>query len=304
MPESWLKSTSRGMLRWYLNKFPLRDGKARLYGLLHKQLTPDERYVTVELDKGFKMKLDLRDLEQLKIYFYGHYHERYEAKLVKSLLDDDEVFWDIGANIGYFTLLAATALKGRGQIVSFEPGKVAFERLADNISLNSFNNIQIYNLAVTDTAGEAVLYLSNDPADSSANLYSPAKDGGRREVCRTVTLDQFRRDQGLRSPDLIKMDVEGAELAALSGAEDIISSSTPLLLIEMEEKNLKAAGASKAAIQKLLTGYGYLAVFLHKGRWRLTRDVNEVKGRNIFWFNPALPVHREKAGRISIEEKY
>ena len=69
----------------------------------------------VRLDKGFRMKLDLADPEQLKVYFYGHYHERYEADLVQRLFSGDDVFWDVGANVGYFTLVAATALDQRGR---------------------------------------------------------------------------------------------------------------------------------------------------------------------------------------------
>ena len=139
MPDSWLKSAPRGrnLFRWYLSKFPLRDGKAYLYERLHARLTPPDRYAVVRLDKGFFMKLDLADPEQLKVYFYGHYHERYEADLVQRLLTGDDVFWDVGANVGYFTLVAATALNHRGGIVAFEPGKNAYARLTENLALNA-----------------------------------------------------------------------------------------------------------------------------------------------------------------------
>jgi hypothetical protein len=67
MPDSRPKSAFRGIFRWYLSKFPLRDGKAFLYERLHAGLTPPERYAVVRLDKGFFMKLDLADPEQLKV---------------------------------------------------------------------------------------------------------------------------------------------------------------------------------------------------------------------------------------------
>jgi hypothetical protein len=70
------------------------------------------------------------------------------------------------------------------------------------------------------------------------------------------------------------------------------------LLVEMEEKNLVAAGASKAAIQAFLTGFGYHPAHLRHGRWLLIDEVNQTRGRNIFWFNPALPRHRDKANRL------
>ena len=175
MPDAWPKSALRGLFRWYLSKFPLRDGKAYFYERFHAGLTPADRYAVVRLDKGFRMQLDLADPEQLKVYFYGHYHERYEADLVQRLLSGDEVFWDVGANVGYFTLVAATALNHRGRIVAFEPGKNAYARLTENLALNPWRNITAYPLAVTDREGEAVLHLAGDIADSSANLYQAAQ---------------------------------------------------------------------------------------------------------------------------------
>jgi hypothetical protein len=74
--------------------------------------------------------------------------------------------------------------------------------------------------------------------------------------------------------------------------------------MEMEEKNLRAAGASKGAVTQFLTGYGYRAAHLSKGRWFATADPAAVKGRNIFWFNPAVAAHRQKAARLPVQGKY
>ena len=304
MPDSWPKSAFRGLFRWYLSKFPLRDGKAFFYERLHAGLMPADRYAVVRLDKGFRMKLDLADPEQLKVYFYGHYHERYEAGLVQRLLSGDEVFWDVGANVGYFTLVAAAALNHRGRIIAFEPGKNAYARLTENLALNPWRNITAYPLAVTDREGEAVLHLAGDIADSSANLYQAAQAQAGSEVCRTVALNHFLRQENLPPPHLIKLDAEGAELAVLKGAQQLIHDSPPLWLMEMEEKNLQAAGASKIEVAQFLTGCGYRAAHLSKGRWYATDDPVGVKGRNLFWFNPAVAAHRQKAARLPVEGKY
>jgi FkbM family methyltransferase len=301
MSDAWLTSVGRNLFRWYLSKFPLRDGKAYLYERLHDRLTPPGRYAVVRLDKGFFMKLDLADPEQLKVYFYGHYHERYEADLVQRLLNADEVFWDVGANVGYFTLVAATVLNHRGRVVAFEPGKNAYARLTENIALNAHRNIQTFPVAVTDREGEAMLHLAGDIADSSASLYPVAPGQSGQEVCRTVALDQVLRSEGLRPPDLIKLDAEGAELAVLEGARELLADSPPLWLMEMEEKNLRAAGTSKAAVAQCLSAYGYRAAHLAKGRWYATADLAAVKGRNIFWFNPDVPAHRQKAARLPVK---
>jgi FkbM family methyltransferase len=300
MPDSWPKSALRGLFRRYLSQFPLRDGKAFLYERFHTALAPMDRYAVVRLDKGFRMNLDLADPEQLKVYFYGHYHERYEADLVQRLLSGDDVFWDVGANVGYFTLVAATALDHCGRIIAFEPGKNAYARLTENLALNPWRNVQAYPLAVTDREGEAVLHLAGDIADSSANLFQAAQARAGCEVCRTVALDHFLVAEGLRPPHLIKLDAEGAELAVLQGAQKLIHDSPPLWLMEMEEKNLRAAGASKATVAQFLFGCGYRAAHLNKGRWYATADPAGVKGRNIFWFNPGVASHRGKAARLPV----
>ena len=298
MPESPFKSASRALFRWYLSQFPLRDGKAYFYEKFHPSLRPVERLLTVTLDQGFKMKLDMEDAEQRKVYFFGHYHERYEAALVARVLDPAEVFWDIGANVGYFSLVAAARVREAGQVVAFEPGAAALERLTENVSLNPGKNIRIYHLAVADRDGEAVLYRAEGIADSSASLFAAAAGAAGGEACVTVALDGLRNKEKLASPDFVKLDVEGAELAALQGAAAILADSRPLLLVEMETKTLVAAGASKAAIQAFLKDYGYCAAYLRKGGWHLIDDVNDARGRNIFWFNPDMPKHREKAKRV------
>ncbi len=298
MSENLCKSATRALFRWYLSKFPLRDGKVFLYEHLQPHLMPEERLVTATLDKGFRMRLDLEDAEQRKVYFFRHYHERYEAALVARLLDPGEVFWDVGANVGYFSLVAAAAVGEAGQVLAFEPGAAALERLRENVSLNPFPQIKVYNLAAADREGEAVLYRSEGIADSSASLFAVAAGTSGGEVCRTVTLDGFLKQENLPPPNFLKLDVEGAELAALQGAAAILGDSRPLLLVEMEEKNLRAAGASKAAIQEFLAGYGYRAAFLAKGRWHPIEDVTQTRGRNLFWFDPALTAHRQKASLV------
>ena len=304
MPErldNKLKSWGRALCRWYLSKFPLRDGKVFIYDHLHESLMPSDRLVTAALDPGFRMRLDLGDAEQRKIYFFGHYHERYEAALVARVLTPGEVFWDVGANIGYFSLVAAAAVGEQGEVAAFEPGSAALARLQENASLNPDRKIRIFNVAVAASDGEAVLYSHPEIADSSASLYAGAAGGAGGETCATVALDRFLEKEGLRPPDFIKLDVEGAEMAALQGAAAILADFRPLLLVEMEEKNLQAAGASKAAIQAFLRDYGYRAAHLRKGRWLLLDDVHNTRGRNLFWFDPGVARHRQAAAAAGLE---
>jgi FkbM family methyltransferase len=145
--------------------------------------------------------------------FLRDYDERYEAQMIRRLLDRGETFWDIGANIGYFSLLAA-GLAAFGRVIAFEPGQVATPG-DGQCALNPFR-ITTFNLAVTDREG-GPLHLAAGTADGCASLYGRA--GSRPEICRTVSLDDFL-SRRLAGPDFIK-SMWRAELFVL-GARSFI----------------------------------------------------------------------------------
>jgi FkbM family methyltransferase len=301
---NWLSAFGRELFRWYLRHFPLRDGKSFFYRALHPLLAPPDGFVVARLAPGFSMKLHLREAVQRRIYFFGDYDERYEADMVRRLLDRGEIFWDIGANIGYYSLLAALTLENTGQVVAFEPGNVAYARLTENIALNPYSNIICWKLAAADRSGPAILHLLGHTADGGATLYGSGSGRAVQESVKAVALDEFSRQEGLQAPDFIKIDVEGAELTVLHGAEAIIGRSLPLLLLEMKEATLLAAGTGKAELQEFLRSFGYLAAFPHKRKWYAAEEVGSVKSRNILWFNPAVPKHRQKLARLPLLGDY
>jgi FkbM family methyltransferase len=293
----------RELFRWYLKSFPLRDGKAFFYRRWHQKLVPSDFYVTIQVVHGFLLQLDLKDPVQRWIYFFSTYDERYEAEMVRRLLDPNEVFWDVGANIGYFSLLAAGALRNTGQVVAFEPGRIAYRRLLTNIALNEFGNITPVNLAVLDRAGEVTLYLAADTADGGANVFGALAATAQSESCQAISLDEFCRNRNFPFPDFIKIDVEGAELQVLCGAQETLLASRPLLLLEMKESTLSAAGTTKGEIQARLRQYGYQAAFPHRRKWHLAQDVAAVRSRNVLWFQPDKSCHRQKIARLGLITK-
>ncbi len=114
-----------------------------------------------------------------------------------------------------------------------------------------------------------------------------------------MALDGLLKREGLRPPDVIKLEVEGAELAALQGARPEPGRRLQaLLLVEIEEKNLVAAGASKAAIQVFLANFGYRPAHLRKGRWLPLDDVNDTQRPQHLLVRPRQPRHQEKARRV------
>jgi FkbM family methyltransferase len=297
------RAALRETFRWYLRRFPLRDGKGYLYDKLHPILVPEERFVAARLVRGFSLELDLKDPDQRRMYFYGDYDERYEADMVPRLLEAGEVFWDIGANIGFFTLLAATVLNHTGEVVAFEPGRQAYQRLERNLSLNPYKNIHLHKVAVADREGEAVLHLSADLADGRASLYASGATGPNQPLqqsCHTVSLDDYGERLGLHPPHFVKIDVEGAEPLVLRGARQMLQRDCPLLLVEMKETALRAGGSGREEIQDFLQGFGYLAVSPHRGKYHVVREVGSLRSRNVLWFVPSRASHREKISRLPV----
>lgn len=295
-----LRSIACKVFLGYLRRFPWRDGKALMYQRLNRALAPDRGWVVARLNRGFTLRLDLADPVQRRLFFFGDYDERREADLINRVLAPGEVFWDVGANLGYFTLLAAARLQNTGQVVAFEASRRTFACLQANVALNPFRNIVLCPAAVADQAGDAVLFRTRGSADGRANLFQPAADQTETETVRTITLDGWRRREGAAAPDFIKLDVEGAEPAALRGARETLASGGPLLLVEMKEAICRALGTERTAIQEYLGPWGYRPAGLVKGRWRLFEDVGSIVSRNVLWLIPDSPRHRRKAHQAGV----
>ncbi len=300
MSFTWFNTLARTIFCTYLRRFPVRDGKEFLYQRLHRRLAPPAGRVPARLIRGFTLALDLADPVQRRMLFFGDYDERREADLISRVLAPGEVFWDVGANLGYFTLLAASTLKHTGQVVALEPSPGAYACLMENISRNPFSNIQTFRLAATDREGEAVLYSALGQPDGRANLFRPGPGQTGSTPVDTVTLDGWRQRQHLPGPAFIKLDVEGAELAALTGARKTLLDWDPFLLVEMKEAIFQSLGTDRQAIEDFLSQFGYRPAGLFRGRWRLCRDTSEVASRNVLWLKPEIPRHRGKAVRAGI----
>ncbi len=286
------RSVLRRLIRFYLSRFPLRDGKGALYDAFNEKLLPEERFVTMSTRGGFRLRLDLSEPAQRKIYFFGDYDERHELTLLRRILLPGDIFWDIGANIGFYTLTASALVRPRGRVVAFEPASHAWQSLTANLNLNHVDIVQPVQVALSDAAGPAVLYRRADFADGGASLISRAGYHADSEVVTTTTLDQFFAQSDSPPPTLMKIDVEGLEVKVLSGGLNLLrGQSPPLLLIEMNDPD---------GIGAILGAAGYQGAYLHRRRWYAAQSLAGVKSRNMLWFRPDSPFHQERLARISL----
>ena len=150
--------------------------------------------------------------------------------------------YDVGANVGFITVIAASLVGKRGSVCGFEPVPVLADQAVHNASLNQFRQVHIHRVALSDQDGEAVFQVSkNLTMGRLVNRESHEPDAANELVVRKRKLDTLVAAEGLPAPDLVKIDVEGAEAAVLDGAAEILQRTRPALLIELHSTNRAVA---------------------------------------------------------------
>jgi FkbM family methyltransferase len=159
-----------------------------------------------------------------------------------ELIEPGQTVYDVGANIGFFTILCARLVGPQGKVYAFEPIPENLVTLRHNIALNKLTNVVIVEQALSASTGTAEMFVSPWSAFHSLNVDGASKrenhgpDGGQITVA-TVTLDEFVQGDGVLAPDLIKLDVEGAELLVVAGMRETLRTVQPLLLVEIHDTN-------------------------------------------------------------------
>jgi FkbM family methyltransferase len=151
-------------------------------------------------------------------------YELPKQRLFAAHLHPGDVVFDIGAHVGFYSLLAAEHVGRKGKVVAFEPLPANVQHLRRHVELNGYGNIGIIEAAVSDVEGQAVF------AAGASTTQGSLSNSGTLEV-RTVTIDSLARSGRIPLPNLMKLDVEGAEAAALRGATHVLRSAAPLIFL-------------------------------------------------------------------------
>lgn len=200
-------------------------------------------------------------------------YEEATTRVFRQLLRPGMVVVDVGANVGYFSLLAADQVGPTGTVYALEPEPLNHTLLRKNIDLNAYSNIQAVQKAVSNTSGSTQLFLS--ALDSgSHSIYQAAARGvmGKLSVAST-TLDDFVEALGWPSVDLVKIDVEGAELAVLEGMQSLFQRSSGLtLILEFCPFLLQSAGVNPSDLLDKLTSLDFKTQFIDEKKGVLPPD--------------------------------
>jgi len=179
-----------------------------------------------------KMQVTPREKINRALFLYGTF-EISETRLVQSFLRPGMRFLDVGANIGYYTLLAARLVGPEGDVFSFEPNPEVRARLEENIHLNQFGNVTVRSEAMTRESGEVRFYVSDVSDNSGISSIVPGAGLRDAQVVPAVSLDDFVARLPSPHVDLFKMDIEGAELDVLEGGRRFLArEDAPALLFE------------------------------------------------------------------------
>lgn len=228
---------------------------------IRRRLFPERTY-RFRFDNDLQLETCLRD--ELGIaYALGRESEPEICAFFRRVVKPGMVVFDIGANIGQFTLLAAKNVGPSGSVHSFEPGPEEYHRLCDNVRLNRFGQVHTVQKAICDQEGHVAFHTcSADGLGAYNSLGKPFREANIQTVrVQATTLDRYVEAHGIGYVDLVKMDIEGAEMAALCGGSRLFSGvKAPLLVCEFSDPAAAGMGHTTRDLRRALEQLGY-AIF-------------------------------------------
>jgi len=270
--------------RTYVRRSPIEKGKYHLVQAMRK-IDPPERVVS-QVAGRFLMELDLSEFIQGQLYYYG-YFDKELTQVIEETLRPGSVMVDVGANVGIFSLLAASL---GASCHAFEASPDVCVALRRNIALNKFTDIVVHECALSDHCGEASFFLFEETGSRTAcGQSSFLRRGPGREIRVPLkTLDSELSE--FPQIDFIKIDVEGADFLVLRGARAILEKFHPVLVVEALEELAAKLGGSVAEILEILWEHGYQVHTLTRfGMEPVTRSTPPIIQANLVARFPAVP---------------
>lgn len=213
---------------------------------------------------GFKVSGNTKDLIQRCAYLYGVWEPTLSRWITEHLRPGD-IAVDVGANIGYFTLLASRLVGPEGLVIAFEPEPTIANRLRDNLAENHSANVQLYELVVSDRTGKAAIFRARE-----SNLGASATQGQEGDPATDVAM---ARGDDVISPELwprirlVKVDVEGDEFNVLSGMRSMLAAlpAGACVVAEIAPERLAKRGVTTREALALMERLGYSTYTVDNG---------------------------------------
>jgi FkbM family methyltransferase len=227
----------------YTFNTPIPKGKHRAYLLALKLCKNLPEKMPAQTKDGRKFSVHLKTGMQTTVYFLGEY-EKTLTEIVKSVLRDGDVCLDVGANFGWYTTLFHKYCGANSEIHAFEPMPPTFREFEENYALmGAPPNVFINNLALGEKPDELTINLFEGLPSGHASISSQGRSDVISYKCRVATLDSYLEERRVREVNFVKVDIEGAEMMFLKGAQKLFAQATPpIWLMEMALQQTKNFG--------------------------------------------------------------
>jgi FkbM family methyltransferase len=229
---------------------------------------------------GGRIVVDRNDKLARTLFLKGNYESEVGAALIK-FLRPGMTFLDVGANVGFFSIIGSRLVGSKGAVHSFEPDPRNFRRLARNVAVNNVSNIILNRMALMEKEGSIALRMLTEDGwglyssvgEPLIGVAEPRKLSGKTVTQRVVssTLDKYVWEKKVKRIDLVKIDVEGTELSVLKGGERLLGGKNgPILIIEFNRLTTSVLGYDLCTLKEYVESLGYTLHRITDGSGSLT----------------------------------
>ncbi|MDB6124159.1 MAG: methyltransferase FkbM family [Pedosphaera sp.] len=208
--------------------------------------------------RGRRLELDLNSHIE-RIIYYQNAYETWDTLFLESIVQPGWIMFDVGVNIGWHSLMASKKIGSNGKIFAFDISPDEMKKLKRNIELNQLACIEPILLAMSDRPGKVSISETRDSGRTSL-----AVGGQRGKEIEATSLDHFVTQRNISRLDIIKVNIEGAEVKFLSGGRQTLKQFQPIIVMEFNPGALKVFGHDVQAPADLLKDHGYQLFKAHR----------------------------------------
>ncbi len=254
------------LARLCIKHFPVQSQKLRMWNVIRRTIGWRSSVRSIRTDQGFQVRGDVAEYHYLCLYFFGVWEENI-TRFVSGRLRAGDCFIDIGAHIGYYSLLSASLVGNSGRVVAVEASPRTCADLLKNLERNHAANVRAVNVAASDDPGELDLFEAPDESrgrTTTSATWAKQSDCQPAGKTRALPLGAIASREELRGARLIKIDVEGAEWAVCTGLLPILGElrDDAEIILELTPSEIAAQGHTTAQFIERFTAGGFFPYLL------------------------------------------
>lgn len=231
-------------------KLPLMLGLfMRIYYLIYKDIS---RVILAEAS-GYKFYVDMKDRFIAPVIIADKFEQNEKIEILKYT-NEDTIFLDIGANIGYYSVLLSDKVK---KVYAFEPVTENYLLLNKNIEVNNLKNVTAVHKALSNKNGEVEMFIDKLNGGGHSMQINNVLDTNSSEFIPSIRLDDYIESEGIENINLIKIDVQGAEGLVFEGAMETLKKFKPIIMMEYDPKMLSNFGTDPEKLLNMFKEMGY-----------------------------------------------